>query len=63
MAANTNNQSKEKNEMNREYLLTLNRRVYALPEEVTLYVTDDEIEVIGDSEYYFFENGEEKRIQ
>lgn len=57
------NQSKEKNEINREYLLTLNRRVYALPEEVTLYVTDDEVEVIGDSEYYFFENGEEKIIQ
>ena len=54
------NQSKEKNEINREYLLTLNRRVYALPEEVTLYVTAGDVEVIGDTEYYIFENGEEK---
>lgn len=57
------NQSKEKTEISQEYLLTLNRKVYALPEEITLCVTDDEVEVIGDTEYYIFENGEEKKVQ
>ena len=37
--------------------LSFHRRAVALPEEVTLFVNDDRIEVIGDRPYYLFEDG------
>lgn len=53
------NQTAEKDEESRQYLLEVskNRKVVALPEEITLFVNGDDIEVIGDRPYYFFENG------
>lgn len=50
---------KEKDARNKEYLLEISkhRRVLALPEEVTLFVNDETIEVIGERPYYAFENG------
>ena len=49
----------EKDERSRQYLLEVSKRrkVIALPEEVTLFVNGDNIEVIGDRPYYIFENG------
>lgn len=53
------NRTVEKEEKSREYLLEVskNRKVVALPEEVTLFVNGGDIEVIGNRPYYFFENG------
>lgn len=50
---------KEEDERSKEYLLGISkhRRVLALPEEVTLFVNDDTVEVIGERPYYSFENG------
>ena len=50
---------KEEDERSKEYLLEISkhRRVLALPEEMTLFVNDDTIEVIGERPYYAFENG------
>lgn len=52
------NQSVEKNEKNKQYLLELSRhrKVVALPEEITLFINGEDIEVIGNGPYYFFEN-------
>ena len=33
------------------------RKVVALPEEVTLFVNGEDMEVIGNRPYFFFENG------
>lgn len=53
------NRSAEKDEQSRQYLLELSQsgKMIALPEEVTLFVNDDRIEVIGDRPYYWFKNG------
>lgn len=53
------NRTAEKDEKSRQYLLEVSKRrkVVALPEEVTLFVNGDDIEVIGNKPYYFFENG------
>lgn len=53
------NRTAEKDERSKQYLLEISkhRKVVALPEEVTLFVNEDSIEVIGDRPYYFFENG------
>lgn len=53
------NRTTEKDEQSKQFLLELSkhRKAIALPEEVTLFVNDDYIEVIGDKPYYFFENG------
>lgn len=54
------NGNPEKNERNTKYLLELSkeRKVIALPEEVTLFVNDGSIEIIGDNPcYYIFDNG------
>lgn len=53
------NRTAEKDEKSRQYLLEVSkhRKVVALPEEVTLFVNGNHIEVIGDRPYYFFENG------
>ncbi len=50
---------KAEDERSKEYLLGISkhRRVLALPEEVTLFVNDDTVEVIGERPYYSFENG------
>ena len=53
------NRTVEKDEQSRQYLLEVSkhRKVIALPEEVTLFVNDENIEIIGNSPYYIFENG------
>ena len=53
------NRTAEKDEKSRQYLLEISKRrkVIALPEEVTLFVNGDDIEVIGNAPYYIFENG------
>ncbi len=50
---------KEEDERSKEYLLGISkhRRVLALPEEVTLFVNDGEVEVIGERPFYAFEDG------
>lgn len=50
---------KEEDARNKEYLLEISkhRRVLALPEEVTLFVNDGVVEVIGERPYYAFVNG------
>ena len=55
------NRTVEKNEESRQYLLEVSkhRKVVALPEEVTLFVNGEDIEVIGNRPYYLFENGVE----
>lgn len=51
--------SVEEDEKSKQFLLEISkhRKVLALPEEVTLFVNDDEVEVIGERPYYAFENG------
>ena len=40
-----------------------NEAVYALPEEDTIFINGDQVQVIGDRPYYFFENGtREKKL-
>ncbi len=53
------NRTVEKDEKSKQYLLEVSkhRKAVALPEEVTLFVNGDDIEVIGNRPYYFFENG------
>lgn len=53
------NQTEEKDRKNTEYLTELSKRskVIALPEEDTLFINGNEIEVIGIRPYYYFENG------
>ncbi|MBQ4522502.1 MAG: Type 1 glutamine amidotransferase-like domain-containing protein [Lachnospiraceae bacterium] len=53
------NNTAEKDEQSKGYLLELSkhRKVVALPEEVTLFINDNKMEVIGDNPYYYFENG------
>ncbi len=53
------NRTVEKDEASRRFLLDLSmrRKAVALPEEVTLFVNDDKVEVIGDKPFYLFENG------
>lgn len=54
----------EKNEQNKQFLLELSKRkkIIALPEEVTLLVKGDKVEVIGNKPFYLFENGEMNAI-
>jgi len=37
-----------------------NEAIYALPEEDTIFIDGDHVQVIGDRPYYFFENGTRK---
>ena len=57
------NRTKEKDEESTKYLLELSKRkkIIALPEENTLYINDDKIEVIGNRKWYIFESG--RRIE
>lgn len=49
----------EKDAENKEYLLELSkhRTSIALPEEITLFVNDNDIEAIGNKPYYLFDKG------
>ena len=53
------NRTEEKDEASRRFLLdlSLRRKAVALPEEVTLFVNDYKVEVIGNRLFYLFENG------
>lgn len=53
------NREKEADERSRRFLLEISkhRKVLAMPEEVTLFVNDTEVEIIGDRPFYAFENG------
>lgn len=53
------NRTIEKDEKSKRYLLEISnhRQTVALPEEVTLFINGDNIEVIGDRPYYYFING------
>jgi len=53
------NRTVEKDEASRRFLLDLSmrRKAVALPEEVTLFVNDDKVEVIGERPFYLFEDG------
>lgn len=59
------NHTAEKDNESKQYLLELSKRrkVVALPEEDTLLINGDEVELIGIRPYYVFENGvvEEKK--
>ncbi len=47
-----------------KYLLEISkhRKVYALPEEDTLFLNETDLEEIGDRPYFIFENGEKTEI-
>lgn len=53
------NRTAEKNKQSARYLLELSKRrkAVALPEEVTLFVNGESVEVIGTRPYYYFEDG------
>lgn len=53
------NRTKEKDEESKVYLLELSKqeKIIALPEEDTIFVNKDTIEVIGNRPYYLFKNG------
>lgn len=52
-------EGEEKTKMHTDYLLELsrNKKIIALPEEDTIIVTDDTLEIVGTRPYYVFENG------
>lgn len=54
------NGTPQKDEESKQYLLELSqhRKSVALPEEVTLFINDNCVEVIGNSPYFLFENGQ-----
>ena len=53
------NRTAEEDEASRQFLLelSLRRKAVALPEEVTLFVNDGQLEIIGDRPYYLFKDG------
>ena len=57
----------ERTELSKRYLLELSKQkpIYAIPEEDTIYVDDNNIKFIGTKAYYEFNNGEiiEKTIE
>ncbi len=58
------NRNPEHDRRSEEYLLKISghRKVYALPEEVTLFADGPELEAIGDRPYYIFENGRKTEV-
>lgn len=54
------NGTHEKDNENKEYLLRLSKRmkIIALPEEDTIFINENSVEVIGTRPYYYFANGE-----
>ena len=55
------NHTPEKDSVSRKYLLELSqyRKTYALPEEVTLFITENSMKAIGDRPYFLFSDGAE----
>lgn len=53
------NRTKEKDEESKEYLLKLSKeeKSIALPEEDTIFINNNNIEIIGNRPYYIFDNG------
>lgn len=53
------NRTEEKDNESKQYLLELSKRrkVIALPEEDSLFINGNEVELIGGRPYYVFENG------
>jgi len=58
------NRTMEKDKESTEYLLSIsnNRELWALPEEDTVFINEENIEVIGNKPYYIFKNGERRII-
>lgn len=58
------NRTIEKDNESTRYLLELSKRkkIIALPEEVTLFINDNKLEVIGTRPYYLFDKGVRKKI-
>lgn len=58
------NRTIEKDNESTRYLLELSKRkkIIALPEEVTLFINDNKLEVIGTRPYYLFDKGIRKKI-
>lgn len=59
------NRTIEKDKQSTEYLLSIssNRELVALPEEDTIFINGDDIELIGNKSYYIFKDGEKKEIR
>ena len=59
------NRTIEKDKQSTEYLLSIssNRELVALPEEDTIFINGDDIELIGNKSYYIFKDGERKEIR
>lgn len=57
------NRTKVKDDLSTKYLkrLSLRKKIIALPEEDTLFINDDKLELIGNKPYYLFDKG--KRIK
>lgn len=53
------NRENDRTEISKNYLLGLSntKPIYAIPEEDTIYVSDDNIEFFGSKPYYEFKNG------
>lgn len=52
------NRTQEKDEESKKYLLNLSKKekIVALPEEDTIFINEDNVEVIGNRPYYIFNN-------
>lgn len=59
------NRDEEKNEANTNYLKVLSNeyRIIALPEDDTIFVSEDGIEVFGDKPYYIFDTEQISKIE
>ena len=59
------NRDKSYDKKNNDYLLenSINRRFLALPEEDTLFINNNEIEVIGSKDFYLFDNNKRIKIK
>lgn len=65
ITAHYTNKNQEKTELATKYLLEYtenNEPVYALPEEVTIFIDGDSISFIGEKEYYIFNQGKKECI-
>ncbi len=65
LLCNYTNRTIEKDKQSTEYLLSIssNRELVALPEEDTIFINGDDIELIGNKSYYIFKDGERKEIR
>jgi len=55
----------EKDQESTRYLLELSKRkkIVALPEEDTLFISNDKVDVIGTKPYYVFDRGVKRKIK